>query len=40
VEQGEPLLEIRPDPTPLELAQAKREIEMADVDPVEALHYE
>jgi HlyD family secretion protein len=31
VEQGEPLLEIRPDPTPLELAQAKREVEMNEI---------
>ena len=31
VEQGEPLLEIKPDPTPLELAQAKREVEMNEI---------
>ncbi len=31
VRKGEPLLEIRPDPTPLELAQAKRAIEMDDI---------
>ena len=28
---GEPLLEVRPDPTPLELAQAKRQIEMNEI---------
>jgi HlyD family secretion protein len=31
VRTGEPILEIRPDPTPLELAQAKREVEMNDI---------
>ncbi|MBN1884292.1 MAG: efflux RND transporter periplasmic adaptor subunit [Candidatus Krumholzibacteriota bacterium] len=31
VRAGEPLLEIRPDPTPLELAQAKRQIEMDEI---------
>ncbi len=31
VRAGESLLEIRPDPTPLELAQAKREVEMNDI---------
>ena len=31
VEEGEPLLEIKPDPTPLELAQAKREVEMNEI---------
>jgi len=31
VRKGEPLLEIRPDPTPLELAQAKRAIEMDEI---------
>jgi HlyD family secretion protein len=29
VNAGDPLLEVKPDPTPLELAQAKRDIEMA-----------
>jgi HlyD family secretion protein len=31
VREGDPLLEIRPDPTPLELAQAKREVEMNEI---------
>lgn len=31
VKEGEPLVEIRPDPTPLELAQAKREVEMNEI---------
>jgi HlyD family secretion protein len=31
IELGESLLEIRPDPTPLELAQAKRQVEMDDI---------
>lgn len=31
VKQGEPLLEVKPDPTPLELAQAKREVEMNEI---------
>lgn len=31
VAAGEPLLEIRPDPTPLELAHAKRDIEMNEI---------
>ncbi|HER42837.1 MAG TPA: efflux RND transporter periplasmic adaptor subunit [Candidatus Eisenbacteria bacterium] len=31
IERGEPLLEIKPDPTPLELAQAKREVEMNEI---------
>jgi HlyD family secretion protein len=29
VHKGDPLLDVKPDPTPLELAQAKREVEMA-----------
>jgi len=29
VQEGQPLLEIRPDPTPLELAEAKRNVELA-----------
>lgn len=32
VRAGQPLLEVRPDPTPLELAEAKRYIEVAQVD--------
>jgi len=32
VSAGDPLLEVRPDPTPLELADAKRQVELADVD--------
>jgi len=32
VKTGSPLLEVRPDPTPLELAEAKRNTEMADVE--------
>lgn len=31
VRKGDPLLEIRPDPTPLELAHAKRTVEMDDI---------
>lgn len=31
VRPGDPLLEIRPDPTPLELAEAKRNVEMAEI---------
>ncbi len=31
VEEGQPLLEIRPDPTPLELAEAKRNVERAEI---------
>jgi HlyD family secretion protein len=32
VKAGQPLLEVRPDPTPLELAEAKRGVELAQVD--------
>lgn len=32
VKAGEPLLEVKPDPTPLELAQAKRDVEMATIE--------
>ena len=32
VKAGEPLLEVRPDPTPLELADAKRQAQLAQVD--------
>lgn len=32
IEQGEPLLEVRPDPTPLELAEAKRDVEMKQIE--------
>ena len=32
VRAGQPLLEVRPEPTPLELAEAKREVELAQVD--------
>ena len=32
VKAGQPLLEVRPDPTPLELADAKRQAELAQVD--------
>jgi len=32
VKSGEPLLEVRPDPTPLELAEAKRNVELAQVE--------
>ena len=32
VRQGEPLLEVKPDPTPLELAEAKRSVEMAAIE--------
>lgn len=32
VKAGQPILEVRPDPTPLELADAKRQAELAEVD--------
>lgn len=32
VKVGQPLLEVKPDPTPLELAQAKRDVEMARIE--------
>ena len=32
VKVGDPLVEVKPDPTPLELAQAKREVEMTDIE--------
>ncbi len=32
VEAGHPLLEVRPDPTPIELADAKRQVQLAQVD--------
>ena len=32
VKAGEPLLEVKPDPTPLELADAKRQVELREVD--------
>lgn len=32
VKAGQPLLEVRPDPTPLELAEAKRNVELAEVE--------
>ena len=32
VRAGDPLLEVKPDPTPLELAQAKRNVEMASIE--------
>ncbi len=32
VRAGEPLLEVRPDPTPLELADAKRQVQLAEVE--------
>jgi HlyD family secretion protein len=32
VKTGDPLLEVKPDPTPLELAQAKRDVEMATIE--------
>jgi HlyD family secretion protein len=32
VRAGDPLLDVKPDPTPLELAQAKREIEMVSIE--------
>ncbi len=32
VKAGQPLLEVRPDPTPLELADAKRQVELSQVD--------
>lgn len=31
VHEGDPLLEVKPDPTPLELAEAKRNVEMASI---------
>ena len=31
IKQGDPLVEIRPDPTPLELAEAKRNVEMSEI---------
>jgi HlyD family secretion protein len=31
VSKGQPLLEVKPDPTPLELAEAKRAVEMASI---------
>jgi len=36
VHKGDPLLEIRPDPTPLELAEAKRNVQLARIDFEEA----
>ena len=32
IKAGQPLLEVRPDPTPLELADAKRQVQLAQVD--------
>ena len=32
VKAGDDLLEVKPDPTPLEMAQAKRDVEMADIE--------
>ncbi len=32
VRAGDPLLDVKPDPTPLELAQAKRDVEMASIE--------
>ncbi|MDH3252866.1 MAG: biotin/lipoyl-binding protein, partial [Ignavibacteria bacterium] len=32
IRKGQPLLELRPDPTPLELAEAKRNVELAQVE--------
>ena len=32
VKAGDPLLEVRPDPTPIELADAKRQVQLADVE--------
>jgi HlyD family secretion protein len=32
VKAGEPLLEVRPDPTPIELADAKRQVQLSDVE--------
>ncbi len=32
VRQGDPIIEIQPDPTPLELAEAKRNVELAEVE--------
>jgi len=32
VRAGDPLLDVKPDPTPLELAQAKREVEMVNIE--------
>lgn len=34
VKAGDPLLEVRPDPTPLELAEAKRQVQLRDVEMV------
>jgi HlyD family secretion protein len=31
VKEGDPLLEVKPDPTPLDLAEAKRHVEMVDI---------
>jgi len=39
VHAGDPLVEVKPDPTPLELAQAKRDLEMAGIE-VETLEKE
>lgn len=32
VEEGQPLLEVRPNPTPIELADAKRQVELREID--------
>ena len=32
IEAGQPLLEVRPDPAPLELADAKRQVQLSEVD--------
>lgn len=32
VQRGQPLLEVRPDPTPMELVEAKRNVEMAEIE--------
>ena len=32
VKAGDPLVEVKPDPTPQELAQAKRDVEMANIE--------
>ncbi|MFW6089347.1 MAG: efflux RND transporter periplasmic adaptor subunit [Gemmatimonadota bacterium] len=32
VEEGQPLLEVRPNPTPMELADAKRQVELREID--------
>jgi HlyD family secretion protein len=32
VQEGQPILEVRPDPTPLELADAKRQVQLSQVD--------